>query len=63
MKQFLTQSKKTSSIIANLSGEIKNKVLHEMADALIGHSDYIITRNATDMENGKTNNLSAALMG
>ncbi len=62
MKQFLAESKKISSTIANLSGEVKNRVLNEMADALLEHCDYIITRNAQDMDNGKTNGLSDALM-
>ncbi len=33
MQQFLEQSKKISREIATLSGEVKNKVLNEMADA------------------------------
>lgn len=62
MKQFLAESKKISSTIANLSGEVKNRVLNEMADALIEHCDYIVHRNTQDMENGKMNGLSEALM-
>ena len=62
MKQFLAESKKISSVIANLSGEVKNRVLNEMADALLEHCDYIMTRNAQDMDNGKMNGLSDALM-
>lgn len=62
MKQFLAESKKISSTIANLSGEVKNKVLNEMSEALLEHCDYIITRNNQDMENGKENGLSEAMM-
>ena len=62
MQQFLIESKKTSRHISTLSGEIKNKVLLEMADALIEHCDYIISHNEKDMENGRVNNLDDAIM-
>lgn len=62
MQQFLEQAKKSSRVISTLSGDIKNKVLNEMADALIEHCDYIISHNDKDMEAGKENNLDEALM-
>jgi len=62
MIQFLEESKKTSAIIANLSTEVKNSVLNQMADALENHCDYIITHNNLDMTAGKENKLSSALM-
>ena len=62
MQQFLEQAKKSSRIISTLSGEIKNRVLNEMADALLEHCDYIVSHNNKDMEAGKENNLDDALM-
>ena len=62
MTQFLEESKKISREISTLSGEIKNKVLNEMADALIDHCDFIINANNKDMSEGKLNNLSDALL-
>jgi glutamate-5-semialdehyde dehydrogenase len=62
MQQFLEESKKISREIATLSGEVKNKVLIEMADALIEHCDYIISHNEKDMSNAVLSNLSPALM-
>lgn len=62
MVQFLEESKKTSKIIATLSGQIKNAVLNQMADALVHHCDYIITHNNMDMKAGKQNNLPADIM-
>ncbi len=62
MQQFLEESKKISREIATLSGEIKNKVLNEMADALIEHCDYIVSNNEKDMSNAVLTNLSPALM-
>ncbi len=62
MQQFLIEAKKTSRHISTLSGEIKNKVLNQMAEAIIEHCDYIINHNEKDMENARVNNLDAALM-
>lgn len=62
MTQFLEESKKISREIATLSGEVKNKVLNEMADALMDHCDFIVSCNDKDMSEGKLNNLSDALL-
>ncbi len=62
MQQFLEQAKKSSRLISTLSGDIKNRVLNEMADALLEHCDYIISHNNKDMEAGKMNNLTADIM-
>ena len=62
MKQFLEEAKKTSHHIATLSSEIKNKVLLEMADALIEHCDYIVNHNVMDMEEANANNLSKDIL-
>ena len=62
MQQFLEEAKKASRTIANLSTEVKNRVLRQMAEALISHCDYIIEHNNKDMIEGKSNNLSNALL-
>ncbi len=62
MIQFLEESKKISASIANLSTEVKNSVLNQMADALEKHCDYIISHNNQDIKAGQRNNLSDALM-
>ncbi len=62
MKQFLEESKKISREIATLSGEIKNKVLNEMADALMEHCDFIVGNNEKDMSAGRLGNLDEALL-
>ena len=62
MQQFLEDAKNASNIIATLSGTVKNKVLNAMADALNSNSDFICEENKKDMEAGKINNLSSALM-
>jgi glutamate-5-semialdehyde dehydrogenase len=62
MQQFLEEAKKTSRTIANLDTHTKNRVLREMADALIAHCDYILEHNNKDMSEGTLNNLSNALL-
>jgi glutamate-5-semialdehyde dehydrogenase len=62
MEQFLLRAKRASSIIANLSGEIKNIVLNQMADALEENSEFIVQENYKDMQDGKRERLSDALM-
>jgi len=62
MQKFLEEAKKTSRTIANLDTHTKNRVLREMADDLIAHSDYILEHNIKDMSEGRLNNLSNALL-
>ncbi|RXJ91721.1 glutamate-5-semialdehyde dehydrogenase [Arcobacter sp. CECT 8983] len=62
MQQFLEESKKVSREIATLSGEVKNRVLNEMADALIENCDYIVGCNEKDMSVGRLGNLDDALL-
>ncbi|MDD2888134.1 MAG: glutamate-5-semialdehyde dehydrogenase [Aliarcobacter sp.] len=62
MQAFLEEAKKSSRIIANLSTAVKNKVLNEMADALMNHCDFIISHNDKDMSQAKLYNLGDALI-
>ena len=62
MEAFLEEAKKTSRIIANLSTAVKNKVLNDMADALITHCDFILTHNNKDMSEAILYNLEESLL-
>jgi glutamate-5-semialdehyde dehydrogenase len=62
MQAFLEEAKRSSRTIANLSTAAKNKVLNEMADALMKHCDFIISHNDKDMSEAKLNNLDEALL-
>jgi glutamate-5-semialdehyde dehydrogenase len=62
MQAFLEEAKRSSRIIANLSTAVKNKVLNEMADALMNHCDFIISHNDKDMSEARLYNLSEALI-
>ena len=62
MEEFLIKSKEATKTIANLSGKVKNEILTKMSDALLENSEYIISENKKDMEDGLKNNLTSALM-
>lgn len=62
MEDFLIQAKASSSILGTLSGEVKNNILNQMADALEQNSKEIICKNELDISAGVQNNLSSALM-
>jgi glutamate-5-semialdehyde dehydrogenase len=62
MKKYLKKASKASKVISTLSGMVKNKVLIDMAQALIQNKKTILEANKIDMQNGKKNNLSLALM-
>ena len=62
MESYLQEAKNVTSTLATLSGEVKNRVLNKIADALVANTTLIIEHNKCDMKEGKQNNLSLALM-
>jgi glutamate-5-semialdehyde dehydrogenase len=62
MRDFLIKAKASTQTIATLDGKTKNRILNEMADALIEQSDYIIEANSRDMVAGRANGLDSALL-
>ena len=62
MDAFLKAAKDSSSILGTLSGAVKNDILNQMAQALLDNSSKIISQNNLDIQDGKKNNLSSALM-
>ena len=62
MEDFLQKAKDASRVLNTLSGRDKNRILHEMAEALRANTMNLIEANAIDMRNGKESNLSDALM-
>ena len=55
-------AQKASKVIARLSTEEKNTVLHDMSQELINNKDSILSSNKLDLENSKELNLSTALI-
>ena len=62
MREFLAQAKACTQTIATLDGKTKNRILNEMADALLENTSAIVTANEKDMEAGKKSKLDAALL-
>ncbi|WP_457594815.1 glutamate-5-semialdehyde dehydrogenase [Hydrogenimonas sp.] len=62
MEHYLKEAKEASSVLATMRGERKNSVLRKIADALEAESALIIEHNKFDMEEGRRNGLSSALM-
>ncbi len=56
------KAKLASRQLARLTTEQKNTALHNLADALIADQDVILAANAQDIESGKANGLTAALI-
>jgi glutamate-5-semialdehyde dehydrogenase len=56
------KAKLASRQLARLTTEQKNTALHSLADALIADQSTILAANAEDIEAGKANGLSAALI-
>jgi len=62
MQNFLARAKASMSIIATLDGKTKNRILNEMADALIDNSSYIVKENSRDMKEGERRKLESSLL-
>ena len=55
-------AKKAAREISIMDTKTKNKALNSMAEALIQNKDIIISANSKDMENGKKNGTSKAML-
>ncbi len=62
MEQFLKEAKSASRVLNTLSGNKKNKILKEMANALKANTMDLMEANAIDMLEGEKNKLTSALM-
>jgi len=61
MEEFLKRAKESATILTQISGQKKKKVLKEMAKALIENVEKILEANKKDLEYAERNNLSSAL--
>ena len=61
MENFLAEAKASSRVFSQLGGADKNRILHEMADAIEAQMSDIIKANKLDMEDADKNNLTSAL--
>lgn len=56
------KAKRAARMLARMTTDQKNATIHCMADALISDQNTILDANATDVEAGNTNGLSASLI-
>jgi glutamate-5-semialdehyde dehydrogenase len=61
MEQFLEKAKSASRILATMSGNERNRILREMAEALRSNTMNIIEANAIDMRNAEESNLTPSM--
>lgn len=61
MEQFLEKAKAASRVLATLSGNERNRILREMAEALRANTMNIIEANALDMKRAEVENLASSL--
>jgi len=62
MLQISRQAREASRIVAGLSSRVKNELLGAMADALEADREELQRQNARDLEAGRANGLSAAML-
>ena len=62
MEQFLEKAKSASRTLATLSGNERNRILREMAQALRENVTKIIGANSVDMQKARENNLASSLV-
>ena len=61
MEHFLEKAKSASRVLATLSGSERNRILHEMAEALRANTMNIIEANALDMRSADEGNLAPSM--
>lgn len=62
VKQKAQRAKETTGILAALTSEQKNEALLRMADALVDRQQDIIAANAEDLERGRQQGITSALL-
>lgn len=62
MRQLAREAKAAARVLANLSSQVKNDLLNNMADALEAATDQLAGENAKDLAAGRDKGLSSALL-
>ena len=60
--EIAEKAKEAASTLAKISSRVKDKALLEMADELIGNTDYLTTENAKDLDYAQKKGLSKAMI-
>lgn len=62
MESFLKDAKNSAHIVASLTTKDKNRILNDMANALVSNAKRIILENQKDLDFAKSNGLSSAMI-
>jgi glutamate-5-semialdehyde dehydrogenase len=62
VREIAIKTKTAANKLANISSEMKNRALIEMAEELIKKKDYLIKENAKDLDYAAENGLSSAMI-
>lgn len=62
MESFLKDAKNSAHIVASLTTKDKNRILNDMANALVSNAKRIILENQRDLDFAKLNGLSSAMI-
>lgn len=62
MESFLKDAKNSAHIVASLTTKDKNRILNDMANALVSNTRRIIDENQKDLDYAKSNRLSSAML-
>lgn len=62
MESFLKDAKNSAHIVASLTTKDKNRILNDMANALVSNAKRIILENQKDLDFAKLNGLSSAMI-
>ena len=62
LQQMGLDARQASTELSLLDSQLKNKVLHSLADSLINHQKVLQQANQLDIEQAKAKNLSPALV-
>ena len=60
--EIAKNARSAGNTLANISSDVKNKALLQMAEKLVGQTDYLVSENAKDLDYAGKKGLSAAMI-
>lgn len=60
--EIAKNARKSANILANVSSDVKNRALLQMAEELVSQADYLVSENTKDLDFAKKKDLSAAMI-
>lgn len=60
--EIAKNARSAGNTLANISSDVKNRALLQMAEELVGQTDYLVSENAKDLDYASKKGLSAAMI-